>query len=118
MQLKKGIPVSPGIAIRQAFVLDTEELRIPQRFVEKGEVEVEVERYEQGIRDAQKNLAAEIRRLDSKIEIHTQILEIHKDLIADPILKNEIIEAIRDHQYTAEHAVSRILNRYIKSSSR
>ena len=114
MQLKKGIPVSPGIAIRQAFVLDTEELRIPQRFVEKGDVEVEVERYEQGVRDAQKSLAAEIRRLDSKIEIHTQILEIHKDLIADPILKNEIVEAIRDHQYTAEHAVSRILNRYIK----
>ncbi len=114
MQLKKGIPVSPGIAIRQAFVLDTEELRIPQRFVEKQEVEAEVERFDQGVVDAQKSLAAEISRLDTKIEIHTQILEIHKDLIADPILKNEIVEGIRDHQYTAEHAVSRVLNRYIK----
>ena len=114
MQLKKGIPVSPGIAIRQAFVLDTEELRIPQRFIEKQEVDTEVLRFEAGVRGAQKSLAAEISRLDSKIAIHTQILEIHKDLVADPILKNEIIEGIRDHQYTAEHSVSRILNRYIK----
>ena len=114
MQLKKGIPVSPGIAIRQAFVLDTEELRIPQRFVEKQDVESEVERFEQSVRDAQKSLSAEILRLDAKIEIHTQILEIHKDLVADPVLRNEIIAAIRDHQYTAEHAVSRVLNRYIK----
>ncbi len=114
MELKKGIPVSPGIAIRQAFVLDTEELRIPQRFVEEKDVEAEIERFEQAVRDAQKSLAAEIRRLDAKIEIHTQILEIHKDLVADPVLKNEIIEGIRDKQYTAEHAVSRVLNRYIK----
>jgi len=114
MQLKKGIPVSPGIAIRQAFVLDTEELRIPQRFVEKKDVDSEVERYEQAVRDAQKSLTAEILRLDAKIEIHTQILEIHKDLVADPVLRDEIVAAIRDHQYTAEHAVSRVLNRYIK----
>lgn len=114
MKLKKGIPVSPGITIRQAFVLDTEELRIPQRFIEEGRVDNEIARFEQAVRDAQKSLTSEIRRLDKKIEIHTQILEIHKDLVADPVLANEITEGIRDHQYTAEHAVSRVLNRYIK----
>jgi len=114
MQLKKGIPVSPGIVIRQAFVLDTEELRIPQRFVESKEVEAEIERFGAAVQDAQRSLAVEIGRLDSKIEIHTQILEIHKDLVADPILNQEIVAGIRDHQYTAEHAVSRVLNRYIK----
>jgi len=114
MQLKKGIPVSPGIVIRQAFVLDTEELRIPQRFVESKEVEAEIERFGAAVQDAQRSLAVEIGRLDSKIEIHTQILEIHKDLVADPILNQEIVAGIRGHQYTAEHAVSRVLNRYIK----
>jgi len=114
MELKKGIPVSPGIVIREAFALDTEDLRIPQRFIEKSQVEDEVERYEQAVVLAQKSLDKDIESLGTKIKIHTQILEIHRDLVADPVLRKEIIAAIRDKQYTAEHAVSRVLNRYIK----
>ena len=114
MELKKGIPVSPGIVIREAFALDTEDLRIPQRFIEKSRVEAEVERYEQAIILAQKSLEKDIASLGSELEISTQILEIHRDLVADPALRKEIIAAIQDKQYTAEHAVSRVLNRYIK----
>ncbi|HIA28032.1 MAG TPA: phosphoenolpyruvate--protein phosphotransferase [Planctomycetes bacterium] len=114
MELKKGIPVSPGIVIREAFALDTEDLRIPQRFIEKSQVEDEVERYEQAVVLAQKSLDKDIESLGTKIKIHTQILEIHRDLVADPVLRKEIIAAIRDKHYTAEHAVSRVLNRYIK----
>ncbi|MFQ5653407.1 MAG: phosphoenolpyruvate--protein phosphotransferase, partial [Planctomycetota bacterium] len=112
--MKKGIPVSPGVVIREAFVLDTEEIRIPQRFIEKENVEAEVLRFEEGVRAAQKSLDREIEQLGTKIAINTQILEIHKNLVADPVLRNEIIVAIRESQYTAEHAVSRVLNRYIK----
>ena len=34
MEIKRGIPVSPGVAIGPALVLDTEWFRIPQRFIE------------------------------------------------------------------------------------
>ncbi len=34
MEIKRGIPVSPGVAIGPALVLDTEGFRIPQRFVD------------------------------------------------------------------------------------
>ncbi|MGB1071468.1 MAG: phosphoenolpyruvate-utilizing N-terminal domain-containing protein, partial [Planctomycetota bacterium] len=44
MEIKRGIPVSPGISIAEVLVLDSEEIRIPQRFVPKSEVESEVER--------------------------------------------------------------------------
>jgi len=33
METKQGIPVSPGVAIGPALVLDTEWFRIPQRLV-------------------------------------------------------------------------------------
>src|SRR5260370_2916465 len=44
MESKRGIPVSPGVAIGPALVLDTEGFRIPQRFIDLNEAEAEVER--------------------------------------------------------------------------
>ena len=35
MELRKGIPVSPGICVAPVLLMDTDEIRIPQRFVEK-----------------------------------------------------------------------------------
>ena len=31
MEIKRGIPVSPGVVIKRAFVLDSEDVRIPRR---------------------------------------------------------------------------------------
>ena len=44
MEIKRGIPVSPGVAIGPALMLDTESFRIPQRFVERGSVPEEIGR--------------------------------------------------------------------------
>src|SRR5207237_3261789 len=44
MDIKRGIAVSPGVAIGPALVLDTEGFRIPHRLVETTEHEVEVAR--------------------------------------------------------------------------
>ncbi len=114
MELKKGIPVSPGIVIGQVFVLDTEEIRIPQRFIEKEEIDPELARFECAIVLAEKNLAREIKKVGKKIGVASQILEIHHQLLRDSILQSEIQKGIRENQYTAEYAVSRVLNRYIK----
>ncbi len=42
MEIKRGIPVSPGVAIGPALVVDTEGFRIPQRFIEKKQRKEEV----------------------------------------------------------------------------
>ena len=44
MEIKRGIAVSPGVAIGPALVLDTEGVRIPQRIVPAEQVEAEVAR--------------------------------------------------------------------------
>ena len=49
MEIKRGIPVSPGVAIGPALVLDTEWFRIPQRFIEPDQCEAEVERLRQAL---------------------------------------------------------------------
>ncbi len=44
MQIKRGIAVSPGVAIGSALVLDTEWFRIPQRFIDRNHIDEEVSR--------------------------------------------------------------------------
>ena len=57
MEIKRGIPVSPGVAIGPALVLDTEGFRIPQRFIDKKQRKEEVAR----LREARRAAAAEAR---------------------------------------------------------
>ena len=114
MEIKSGIAVSPGIAIADALILDSEEIRIPQRYVSKGDVESEILRFEQAVEDSNKILEEEIQRLEGEVEIHARILSVHKDLAADPALHSEIQQSIRDKSFTAEHAVSRVMNRYVR----
>ena len=49
MEIKRGIAVSPGVAIGPALVLDTEGFRIPQRFIHPDEVEDEIARLRQAL---------------------------------------------------------------------
>ncbi|MEM7263560.1 MAG: phosphoenolpyruvate--protein phosphotransferase, partial [Planctomycetota bacterium] len=114
MELKKGIPVSPGIVIGEAFVLDTEEIRIPQRFIEKDEIDAELDRFQRAISEAEASLREEIKRVGEKISVGSQILEMHQQFLRDAVLLDEIQRGIRENQYTAEYSVSRVLNRYIK----
>ncbi|MEE2857615.1 MAG: phosphoenolpyruvate--protein phosphotransferase [Planctomycetota bacterium] len=114
MEIRHGIPVSPGIVIAEALVLDSEELRIPQRFVEKSLIDSEIGRFKQAVDDSNRTLDAEIARLGEEIEIHARILGVHRDLAADPVLHSEVEQAIRDNSYTAEHALSKVMNRYVR----
>ena len=49
MHKLQGIAVSPGVAIGEAFVMDSEGFRIPRRFLERDAVESEVERLDRAI---------------------------------------------------------------------
>lgn len=114
MEIKRGIPVSPGISIAEVLVLDSEEIRIPQRFIAKDDVEAEVERFEEAVVDSNRLLEKEIQQLEGEVEIHARILSVHRDLAADPTLHAEVHQAIREQCFTAEHALSRVMNRYVR----
>src|SRR6516162_743996 len=49
MQRLQGIAVSPGVAIGEALVMDTEGFRIPRRFVARDAVVAELERLDKAI---------------------------------------------------------------------
>src|SRR5260370_11870271 len=67
MEIKRGIAVSPGVAIGPALVLDTEGFRIPQRFVHPEEVAEEIARLKRALaaaatqtRETQQAVAAKL----------------------------------------------------------
>jgi phosphotransferase system enzyme I (PtsI) len=115
MEIKRGIPVAPGVAIGPALMLDTEWFRIPARFVDPERVEEEVERLQAAltaaVRQARENQQAISDKMGSQ---YGAIFGAHALLIEDPAMAREIEKLIRGEGYAAEYAVSKVMRRYAK----
>jgi len=114
METKKGIAVSPGIAIGEAVVLGQEDLSIHRRSVPKAKVREEIERLDKAVKDAVEEINDEIARFGDDAKITRQILESHRDMIADPTLRKEMVERIRTKLHSAEYALALVLRGYYK----
>jgi phosphoenolpyruvate-protein phosphotransferase (PTS system enzyme I) len=113
MQKLQGIAVSPGVAIGESLVMDTEGFRIPRRFVSRDAVEDELERLDKSIAAA----AAEITHNRDSVsqelgEKYGAIFEAHIQMLQDSRLRGELEEMIQQRHYSPEYAVSRTLRRY------
>jgi phosphotransferase system enzyme I (PtsI) len=118
MEIKKGIGVSPGIVIGTAIVLEAEDLLIPERHVSPGAVDAEAARFETAIVQSQGDLGIlrdEVRTQHGK-EIGG-IFDFHLGVLKDKTLLTQVLKEIRDHQATAEYAVSVVMRRYANQFS-
>lgn len=113
MQKLQGIAVSPGVAIGEALVMDTEGFRIPRRFVARDAVEDELERLDKAIAAAGEEIARSrdtiTRELGPK---YGAIFAAHLEMLDNSQLRGELEEMVRGRHYSAEYAVSRALRRY------
>ena len=115
MEIRKGIAVSPGVVIHEAFMFESEGYRIPRHIIKKEEVEGEIHRLEKAIEDAKK----EVHELEQKVSENLgseigSIFGTHRMVLQDKRLKNEIIERIQKTNFTSEFAVSLALRVYIR----
>lgn len=115
MEIRKGIAVSPGVVIREAFMFESEGYRIPRHIIRKEEIEGEIHRLEKAIEDSKK----EIQDLEFKVSENLgseigSIFGTHRMVLQDIRLKNEIIEKIKKTNFTPEFAVSLALRVYIR----
>jgi len=116
MEIRKGIPVSPGVAIAPVIVLDSEQFRIPRRSIEREEVASELKRFRQAVDLAQ----AEIRELRERVardvgERLGAIFDVQDALLTDNRLLEEVQELVEREHYAPEYAVSTILRGYAKN---
>ncbi len=106
MQTKKGIPVSPGVAIAPAMVLDGEDQAIPRRTVTADQIDQELAR----LNDAINASMEEVQLLKDKTaesvgQELAAIFGFHLGMLADQALINEVRSTIQTQRVTAEFAV-------------
>jgi phosphoenolpyruvate-protein phosphotransferase (PTS system enzyme I) len=115
MEIVKGIPVSPGVYIGEAFLQESEEVRIPQLFVLDELVSDELKRFE----DAAHRVAEDIEtiRLQTEEQLGSSlgaILSVQTQLLRDETLRKQIVDKICNDKYSAEHAVATTLKAIAK----
>lgn len=116
MEIKRGTPVSAGVAIGPALVLDTEWFRIPQRFVDEEGVPEEIARLRQALAAAASEAHENEQTVSDKLgRQYGAIFGVHALLIEDPALSQEIETLIREQAHAAEYAVSRVMRRHAKA---
>ena len=107
MEVIKGIPVSPGVIIGRAFVLDDAVRFIPHRAVAQKDVPHQLERLSAALADAIKDLEDDRDRAARELGPEpAKIFEFHLGLLRDPVLIKHITDHIESDQVAAEYAVS------------
>jgi phosphotransferase system enzyme I (PtsI) len=109
-----GNPASPGIAFGEAFVVNIEEQPITEEHVAENMIEAEVEKFNAALADTE----AELRKLHQELEDemgeeHGKILDTHRMILADEIMRNDTIRAIRERKVTAAYALHLTLDKVL-----
>jgi len=115
MEILRGIPVSHGVALGSALLLDAEGFRIAQQRVAPQQVEAEIGRLHIALAAAaDDSRIAEKEMADRLGRKYGAIFAAHAMLFEDPSLIAEVVGLIRKERFSAEYAVSRVMREYVK----
>ncbi|MCD0461913.1 phosphoenolpyruvate--protein phosphotransferase [Roseiconus lacunae] len=109
----QGIPVSPGVAIGPALVLDAAGYRIPRTLLAADEVDAEFARLREAVDQVSTGLEANRLETSAVAGEHTgDIFAAQLQMLHDPRLQAELRRRIREERQSAAYAVSRVLHNY------
>lgn len=112
MKSKKGIPVSPGLAIGQAVVIDAADQPVPRRTVPAKLVPKELHRLEKALADSCKDI--EVLRDKSAQTLGPELAKIfnfHLGMLRDQHLINQFKQMIDAERTTAAYTVYAVMRR-------
>lgn len=109
MEQFAGVPVSPGIAIGEVFLVETRHRSLPVRAITSSEVKGEIERLAGSVTDARRELEEMKRRAALPDDI-AAIFSTHDMLLTDASLRLEIEKVIREKLVAAENAVATVFD--------
>jgi phosphotransferase system enzyme I (PtsI) len=109
MEIRKGIAVSPGIAIAKPMVIDSRDYRIPRRSIMSSQRASEIQR----VRKAFARAIQELDDLETAKSIEESkirdIFAVHMRFLRDKTFRKRITDFINKELVTGEYAVSTIL---------
>ncbi len=101
----KGIPVSPGIVIGKAHLVDRSKIKVPLRKIDKKDVPYEIERFKKAVEIAKKQLSELKNKLPDRLKEHAFILDSHMMILNDSMLYDATINRIKEKEINAEWAL-------------
>ena len=111
----KGIPVSSGIGIGRAFLLDRRKIKVERYPINAEEVPKEIERFHNALDLAKKQLIDIkdnlVRELGDKG--HAHIVDVHILILEDEMLVNEAIKIVEQERVNAEWALRTVLSQFV-----
>lgn len=106
MKILKGIPVSEGIAIGSARIIQTEKIEIKRKKIAPEEITKELEKFKSDVQDVLAEIDHLIENYSHNQE-HKDILTTQKMILQDPEFLERVAKRIEEDLYSVEHAVSR-----------
>jgi phosphoenolpyruvate-protein phosphotransferase (PTS system enzyme I) len=104
----RGIPVSPGIIIGKAHLVDRSRVKISYRYLIKSEqIEDEIKRLNDAVAAMEDRLSEIKNRMPEKARDHSYILDSHMMILKDSMLTDSSIEKIKKEKINAEWALKK-----------
>lgn len=108
----EGAPASSGSVIGEAFVYEKKEFDIQSSTIKRSEVLDHINEFKK----ARIRMESELQDMQdgSHSEEATDIIEAQIEMVNDPVLADEIEKLIKDELYSAEFAIQRAFEDYIR----
>ena len=111
--MKKGVPISPGIAVARAFRMDEALVRKSTGPMKAEDIEAEIARFETACNTVAVELDKIIVRVGKEVgDAAAAIFRSHRVLLRDPTLAEKVKNAIRDQKVNAPTALNQALEEY------
>lgn len=113
MQIVKGIPVSPGIAVAVAYCIDEVFVREGVTRLSESEASAEWQRFQEACAAVSQELQAMQRKVLQQVgPEEAEIFKAHQALLFDPTLQAKIRDAILRRHWPAATALAEVLEEY------
>jgi phosphoenolpyruvate-protein phosphotransferase len=111
--MKKGVPVSPGVAVAHAFRVDQVLARHEPYHLDAAALSGEVSRFERAAAAVARELDDVIARVTRQVgEDEAAIFRAHRQLLRDPSLAHKVTTLIAERQVDAATALHEALEEY------
>src|SRR5687767_7895832 len=111
--MRKGVPVSPGVAVARAYCVDEVLARQAPEQIDGAMASAEVARFEAAVFEAGNELDAIVRRVSEQLgEEEAAIFRGHRLLLRDPALLTKVKTAILAKHVDAGTALHDLLDEY------
>lgn len=116
MEIKKGIPVSPGVAICPAVVISADDVRVPRRTIDDDLLAEEHERIETAFEKARQDVQQQLAHVAEQLGAEpAKIFGFHLGMLQDPSLVRQVHDAVDGHKANAEFAVASVMRSIAQS---